>query len=69
MINIFKKSQRRLLRKRMLHDLRAYGGCAVCGHCDRGKYPGYNYCEFGGCNGGGNGKIKEDRWEYRGSAL
>ena len=49
----------------MLKDLEIYGSCATCKHCDKDKYPGYNYCEFGGCNGGGNGKIKENRWEYR----
>jgi aminoglycoside N3'-acetyltransferase len=36
--------------KQALKDLKIYGGCAVCIHCDIDKYPMTNYCEFGGCN-------------------
>lgn len=46
---------------KMLKDLKIYGNCALCIHYDTIKC----HCEFGGCCGGGNGKIKEDKWEYR----
>jgi hypothetical protein len=48
----------------ILQDLKIYGGCKVCIHCDNHKYP-LNYCELGGCCGGGSGKVKEDMWKYR----
>jgi hypothetical protein len=51
---------------RAVKDARLYGGCATCKHCDKSKYPTYDYCEFGGCCGGGKGLVKESRWEWRG---
>lgn len=51
---------------KILKDLKIYGGCSVCQHNKKDMYSLSSYCEFGGCNGGGNGKIQEDRWEYDG---
>lgn len=42
--------------------LRLYCGCKVCANAA----DAYGlHCKFGGCSGGGNGVIKEDRWELR----
>lgn len=46
-----------------LKDIRLYAGCSRCIH-NKGKVN--IECEFGGCNGGGNGKIKEDMWQWCG---
>ena len=48
-----------------MKELKVYGGCAICTHSE-GKYPMPGYCKFGGCNGGGSGKIEDDRWQFRG---
>lgn len=44
----------------MHHDLWLRCGCRVCTH-----QTGMMACEFGGCNGGGDGKHPEDLWEYK----
>lgn len=42
--------------------LRLYCDCKVCANAA----DAYGlHCKFGGCSGGGNGVIKEDRWELR----
>ncbi len=53
-------------RDAAIKDLRIYGCCPVCHNCDDGKYPSPGYCKIGGCQGGGNGKIADNRWEWRG---
>ena len=47
-------------------DLRVYGNCHVCVNCNKDIYPLKGYCKFGGCRGGGNGVVQEDKWEWRG---
>lgn len=42
--------------------LHRYCGCKVCANA---ADPFGLHCKFGGCNGGGNGAVKEDRWELR----
>ncbi len=39
--------------------LHRYGSCRVCANA---ADPYGLHCKFGGCNGGGNGAIKDDRW-------
>ena len=42
--------------------LHRYCSCKVCANAAE---PYGLHCKFGGCNGGGNGLVKEDRWELR----
>lgn len=42
--------------------LHRYCSCKVCANAVE---PYGLHCKFGGCNGGGNGLVKEDRWELR----
>lgn len=42
--------------------LHRYCSCKVCANA---ADPFGLHCKFGGCNGGGNGAAKEDRWELR----
>lgn len=42
--------------------LHRYCSCKVCANA---ADPYGLHCKFGGCNGGGNGLVKEDRWELR----
>ena len=42
--------------------LHRYCSCKVCA---KAAEPYGLHCKFGGCNGGGNGLVKEDRWELR----
>lgn len=42
--------------------LHRYCSCKVCANAAE---PYGLHCKFGGCNGGGNGLVKEDCWELR----
>lgn len=64
LLNIIEEMDKMNIDK-MLKDLKIYGGCSTCIHSDRDKFPLSDYCEYGGCCGGGSGKMKEDKWEYR----
>ena len=48
--------------ERLLELLKRYASCDVCVHNKGGSV---SKCEYGGCSGGGNGKIKEDLWELK----
>lgn len=42
--------------------LHRYCSCKVCANA---ADPYGLHCKFGGCNGGGNGAVEEDRWQLR----
>lgn len=45
--------------RKLLHQ---YCSCKVCANA---ADPYGLHCKFGGCNGGGNGAVEEDRWQLR----
>lgn len=45
--------------RKLLHQ---YCSCKVCVNA---ADPYGLHCKFGGCNGGGNGAVEEDRWQLR----
>jgi hypothetical protein len=52
-----------IIVEKALKDLEIYGGCSVCEN-----NIGTNAitdCKYGGCNGGGDGKHKENLWKYK----
>lgn len=52
--------------KLALEELKIYGNCKVCGHCDRNKYPLNGYCDLGGCCGAVANAPKTDEWIWHG---
>lgn len=45
--------------RKLLHR---YCNCKVCANA---ADPYGLHCKFGGCNGGGDGAVEEDRWQLR----